>query len=138
MQLGKSTLISCGDVTAAGTSAVNGTAIDMANYEGIVFVVKLGTAAANNSFKLQGGDQSDGSDAVDYASSSVSSDGTSTTLIIDIHKPNKRYVRPVVTRGTSSTIQSITAIRYCGRSLPSAIDADADVAFAAVVSPADA
>ena len=39
--------------TGAGTSAVNGSTVDMNGYEGVLFIAKFGTAAADNTIKAQ-------------------------------------------------------------------------------------
>lgn len=103
---------------AAGTSAVNGTVIDMQGFEGVMFVASVGTAAADNGIKAQQGQQSNLSDAADLASTQVLSDATQTDLVLDVYKPQERYVRPVIVRGTSTTVEAVWAIQYEARTKP--------------------
>ena len=136
MQLGKATRITCGDAAPSATSDVVGTGIDMANHEGAVFVAKIDAASPDITLKLQQASQADFSDAVDLPGATVSSDGTSTTLILDIHKPyQNRYLRPVVERGTAAAVAAITVVRYCPRTKPVDNGEPADNSFAAIVSP---
>jgi hypothetical protein len=44
--------------------------------------------------------------------------GTSALLWLDIHRPPERYVRPVITRGTSTVAGEIWAFPYNARDLP--------------------
>jgi hypothetical protein len=119
--------------TAAGTSTINGTAIDTNGYDGICFVVLYGTLTATQvtQMKAQQGAASNGSDAADIANShtGLMKDADSNTLqAIDIYKPTNRYVRPVVLRGTANAeVLSILAILYHNELAPS-LFADATVA----------
>ena len=103
---------------AAGTSDVNSDVVDTQNYEGVIFVTTLGTAAANNGIKIQGGEQSDLSDAADLLSSSNTPNKT--CVVTQVHKPRERYVRAVVVRGTSTTVDSVVAYLYGARTRPAA------------------
>ena len=125
------------DATSAGTSAVNSSAYDMAGYENITFLVKLGTAAANNSIKAQQDTASGMGSAADLEGTSNASDGTEKLLVVEVVKPRERYVRCVVTRGTSTTIDSITAIQSCPRSIPVDNDASTNNSVEYHVSPAE-
>jgi len=100
----------------AGTSAVNSDGVDMRGYDSVLFIVALGTAAADNTVNAaQGADNS--ADWTDLEGTSVAS-GAKTLLLLDIHKPTDRYVRAEVARGTSTTVDSIIAIQYRARELP--------------------
>ena len=104
--------------TATGTSDVNGTVIDMSGFDGVMFVGAIGSAAANNGIKVQQGAASNLADAADLAGSKVLSDGTQTQFVVDVFRPQERYVRPVMVRGTTTTVDAVFAIQYGGRSLP--------------------
>jgi hypothetical protein len=104
-----------GNVTT-GTSAVNTSTVDTAGYEGLAFLVSIGAAASNNSVKVQDGDTT--SPTTDLAGSSLASDGTATDFLVDILRPQKRYHRLVVTRGTTTTVDAIWAILYNPRTVP--------------------
>ncbi len=98
------------------TSAVNSTVVDTAGAEGVVFSVLFGTAAANNGLKVQQGTLADGSDMADLAGSQIL--GNTRLVVAQVHKPTKRYLRAVAIRGTSSTVDGITADVYGVRTLP--------------------
>lgn len=100
------------DHSTAATSAVESSIIDMAGFAGVVFVTSLGTAAANNTLKVQQDDANGTGGMADLAGSEVSAGTSDEDLIVAVHQPAKRYLRAVVTRGTSSTCESIYAIRY--------------------------
>lgn len=104
----------------AATSAIESDVVDMSGYDGVLFLTRFGTAAANNSVKVQQGEESNLSDAVDLEGSGVVSgaDPSNEAIYVDVYKPNKRYVRLYVTRGTSSTLGEIWAIKYGPRKAP--------------------
>lgn len=104
----------------AATSAIESDVVDMSGYDGVLFLTRFGTAAANNSVKVQQGEESNLSDAVDLEGSGVVSgaDPSNEAIYVDVYKPNKRYVRLYVTRGTSSTLGEIWAIKYGPRKVP--------------------
>lgn len=103
--------------TAAGTTAVNGTGIDLvASFGGPFTAIRaicfLGTLTATQvtSLKLQGSDTSISTgfaDMVDANGNSIqtaaAADGDSNKmLIVECYRPMHRYVRPVVNRGTAN------------------------------------
>jgi len=114
------------NAAAAGTSAVNGSAIDMLGFDGVMFVAAVGalTATQVTSLKAQEGDTS--SPTADLAGSLVGplADGDSNKcLVLDIYRPLKRYIRPVLNRATANAVvDGIWAIQYCGHKAPTSHD----------------
>lgn len=108
------------DHSAAGTSAVDSSAVDMTGYDGVLFVTSFGTANANNTVKLAVSATSGGSYA-DLAGTSVASGSSDEDVWIDmtggVADAAKPFVRLTAARGTSSTLESIYAIQYKARSL---------------------
>lgn len=104
--------------TTTGTSTVNTSTVDMQGYEGVVFLASISTAAANNGIKAQQGQQSGMGDAADLAGSQLLSDGTKTDLLLDIYRPQDRYVRAAVIRGTTTVIDAVWAIQYMAGKKP--------------------
>jgi hypothetical protein len=99
----------------AGTSAVNSSEIDMANYAGAIFLTSIGTSAANNSFKVQGSDTS-GSGHADITGAVAQSEAANETRLgVSVHRPRKRYLRTETTRTTSTTSGDIWCIQYGAR-----------------------
>ena len=103
------------DHTAAGTSTVTSDEIDMAGYDGVVFVTSFGTAASGNLITMHHGAVS----GTVAASVALLASGTSDEdVILDVQRPIFRYLKCVATRGTSSTLESMWAIQYKARAEP--------------------
>lgn len=114
------------NAVAAGTSDTQvGTAIDTLGWDGILFIFAFGTitSTAVVTIKAQQGLQSGGGDAADLegTAQSVADTDDNKIVVIDIYKPRKRYVRPVVTRATANAvIDGVVAILYRGELTPAA------------------
>jgi len=104
--------------TATGTTTINTSVVDMQGYDGVVFLVSTGSAAADIGVKLQQGQVSDGSDAADLAGSKQLSDATQKAFVLDLYQPQERYVRAAIQRTTTTTIEAAWAIQYCGAKMP--------------------
>ena len=111
-------LIKVKDHSSAATSAVTSDIVDTQGYEGVLFVTSFGTAAADNTLKLQQDTDSAGGTMADLEGTSVASGSSDEDVWIDIYKPRERYVRAVAARGTSSTLESIWASLYNPREMP--------------------
>jgi hypothetical protein len=114
---------------AAGTSAINGDIADMAGFDGVRAVLVMGaiTATAVTSLKWQQGDASDLSDAEDVAGTgiTIADDDDDKVFISDIVRPEKRYVRPVVSRGTANAVVASCVVeKYMAKELPVTQHAD--------------
>lgn len=136
--LSEGVLITVDGPTTAGTSEVDSTALDMTGYDGVIFIVKIGTAAANNSAKAQEDTATGMGTVQDLAGSSTPSSAVATlkTLVIDVQRPVKQFVRCAVLRGTSTTVDAIVAIQYRARNLPTTQSAIA-VALKQLNAPAE-
>lgn len=104
--------------TGAGTSDVTGSTIDMQGYEGVLFLAKFGTAAANNTLKAQQDSDSAMGAAADLVGTSVGVGSSDELVWLDIYRPQERYVRAIGLRGTSTTLDWGIALRYGPRTLP--------------------
>lgn len=126
MNLSKNTKISTAitpTAGAAGTTDINGSILDMQNFDGVLATVRMGaiTASAVTSIKMQQGDESDLSDAADLEGTgqSIADDDDDETFYIDLFKPTKRYVRLVVDRGTANAVvAAANYIQYGPRKAP--------------------
>jgi len=125
--LSKEVGISIGATTtagAAGSTAINGTAVDMAGFEACLAIVPLGTivGTAVTSIKAQVADDSGFTVNVeDVATSNQSIADTEDDKVyyFDVTRPTRRWLRIVVSRGTANaTIGGIIYLRYRGRELP--------------------
>jgi len=102
------------DHSAAGTGTVTSDELDMAGFDSVIFLTSVGTAAADNVLTLHESLASAGEAA---SAALLASDAASTEdLVLDVFwNPAYRYAKAVVTRGTSSTCESIWAIQYNAR-----------------------
>ncbi len=128
------------DHTTAGTGDVTSDSVDMqedGGYDGVVFVTSYGTANANNILKAS--QSADDSTFTEYGSTAqVISGASDEDVILEIARPTKRYLKAVAERGTSSTLESIWAIRYGSRTRPVASHAVSGTsAIVQASSPAD-
>ena len=116
---GRTKFIKVEDHTTAGTSAVESATVDMAQdggYEGVVFLTSFGTAATDNTAEVA--QSSDDSSFDDLVGSKVASGSSDEDVWIDVFRPQERYLRMQVARGTSSTLESIWAVLYNPRKVP--------------------
>jgi hypothetical protein len=126
MNLSKNTKISTAitpTAGVAGTSDINGSTLDMADWEGVLMICRMGaiTALAVTSIKAQQGAASDLSDAADLEGTgqTVADDDDDETFYIDIYQPRERYVRLVVDRGTqNAVVAAANYIQYGPRKAP--------------------
>ena len=119
----------------AGTSAVTGTGVDMAGWDGVLFFVQVATANAGNHLHAEQSDAS-GSGYADLEGSEVVPGDNGDYAVLDVQSPTKRYVRPIVTRGASTATGDILAIRYRGRNVPGT-HAGVFADLVQIVSPAE-
>ena len=108
------------DHSTAATSDVTSSELDMAGFEGVVFVTSFGTANTGNLVTVHGADTSGAEAATTTTCSSGSSDED---VIVDVINPTFRYLKLVATRGASSTLESIWAIQYGARTKNQTSDA---------------
>jgi len=106
---------------AAGTTDIEGSAIDTANFDGVQFVVQLGAivSGAVTSLKLQECATS-GVNYTDVANTSitVADDDDNEIRYLDYHRPAERYVRLYVDRATQNATLTAVAIAYGAKSQP--------------------
>lgn len=130
--------ISADAPTIAGTTTIDSSIIDMQGYSGVLFIVRLGTAAANNNIRVQQDTDSAMGAAADLAGTLVAA-GSNNVVAVEVVYPGgptgERYVRCRVTRGTSTTIDSIIAIRFGARTLPTTMPSS--VSFESWIGPAE-
>lgn len=107
---------------AAGTSAINGSIIDMQDYDGVLFMLMLGAivAGAVTSVKLQHGDVANLSDAADVLGSSqtIADTEDDTVRYLEMVKPSKRYCRIVVSRATQNATVAAVALPFHKKESP--------------------
>lgn len=106
------------DHSTANTTDVTSAEVDMAGYEGVLFISSFGTAAANNTMKAQQDTVTGMGSAADLLGTSVASGTSDEDVWIDVFRPRERFVRVIGLRGTSTTMESIWAIQYGARKQP--------------------
>lgn len=110
-------IIKVQDASGANTTDVTSDGVDMAGYEGVIFVSSYGTAAADNLPHAEQGLTSGGS-YDDLASTEVGVSTSDEDVYLEIVRPGDRFVRTVWERGTSSTLGDIWAHVFGARNLP--------------------
>jgi hypothetical protein len=105
--------------TAAGTSSVTTSSVDMAQdggYDGVLFLSAFGTPATNNN--VYGRDSDDNSTFNDINASTTAPGASDAFQYLDIVIPQHRYVESVWQRGTSTTLGDVWALLYRSHHLP--------------------
>ncbi len=102
---------------ATGTSTITSSAIDMAGYDGALFIIRLGSPATNNNIRISQCDTTGGSYA-ELTGTLVGNHATDNPLVIDIYRPREQFLKYIVTRGTTTTIDIVTVIQYNARNRP--------------------
>lgn len=100
------------DHSADSTAAVTSDIIDLSGYTGAVFFTSFGTANATNSIKVQGNASNTTDGMEDLEGTSLASGSSDEDVIVELHKPQYRYLQVVATRGASSTLESVWAYLY--------------------------
>jgi len=112
--LSRSKLVKLADHGASTTDAITSSIVDTAGYESAVFFTSFSTANATNSIKIQQNTANQTTGMADLLGSSVASGTSDEDVIIEITKPQERYLQVVVTRGVATTCESIWCVLYNG------------------------
>lgn len=118
---------------SAGTSAVTSDAVDMANWDGVVFFSTIATANAGNFLEVEQSEASDFASAVTLEGTKAVAAENGDMVFADVYRPLEsqgRYLRAKITRGASSATGDIYAIKYAGRTKP-----ETNAIGALVISP---
>jgi hypothetical protein len=100
--------------TATGTTTILSAAYNMAGWDGIMCVVRLGSPATNNNIRATQCDTTGGTYA-DLTGTLVGNHATDNPLIIDLRRPQEQFIKFSVARGTTTTIDSLVVIQYRSR-----------------------
>jgi hypothetical protein len=113
------------NAVAAGTSDQTSSAVDMVGYDSVMFVALLGTLTATQATSMKIQQSSDDGSSDSYGdltgtdSGNMADDDDNQMIIIDVHKPSKRYLKAILLRETANAvIDGIIAIKYNARSVP--------------------
>lgn len=140
MNLSKDVVIRTALDHAEGSADRNGAVFDMSGYEGVLMVCKFGDIAAGavTEIKAQQGAESDLSDAADLEGTgiSVADDDDNQIFIIDLYRPQERYVRLVVDKDASNNTEEMAFyIGYGARNKPVTQTLANEVTYELHVSP---
>lgn len=130
---------------AAGTTKRTSSIVDMAGYDGVLFIAGLGTIIANGTLDVFV-EQNTANSTSGMARLATTTAHTVTTanaaltqsaIAVDVYRPRERYLQCNITPATqNAVILGIVAIRYRGRVQP---DANADLLTSFILaSPAEA
>ena len=103
--------------TVTGTTTIDTAEVDMAGWDGVLFVVRFGTPASNNNIRGQQDVVTGMAGAADLAGTLVNH-ATNAVHMLDLQRPQERFIRCRVTRGTSTTIDTMLVLQYRGRNKP--------------------
>lgn len=111
------------DASAAGTSVINSAVVDMAGYDGVVFLTSTGTVLATGTatVKVQQDTAVGMGAAADLLGTSQAFIDTddNKSVAVDVKRPLERYLRLVITRATANSDWGpIWALQYRARKLP--------------------
>lgn len=125
---------------AAGTTDQNSSEVDMKGFEGVMFIAAFGTIdpTAVTSVKAQQDTVTGMAGAADLEGSSISvaADDDDLVVVLDIYRPQERFVRCVIDRGTANAvIDGVIAIQYGPRKKPTTHDATTVVGTEVHASP---
>lgn len=130
------------NAVAAGQTTQTSSAVDMADYEGCLFIALLGACDGTSVPSLKAQQSSDDGSTDSYAdllgTSVAGTDADDNKmLILDVYRPRERYLKALVTRATADVvIDGVLAIKYGPRKTP--ITQGSDVANSELhVSPAE-
>ena len=103
---------------AAGSADSNGSSVNMAGFQGVTFIASLGTLTAGAVTALKAQQSSDdgstdGWSDIEGSAVDVADSEDNTLVYLDIVRPTKQYVRPVVERATANAvINAVIALQY--------------------------
>ena len=140
----KLTLVVAGQADGQGDPA--GTGLNMAGFDGVLFVLIAGTITGSGTITMAAEQSSDDAATDDYtaltgaSAQAVGSADSDLLLVVDVIKPSKQYVRVQITRAVAnSVIGGVLAIQYMADEKAAATaSAQLAAAIVQVAAPAEA
>ena len=131
-------------ITGTQDTDIDGTPVDMQGYEGVMFMVPIiATSATSDTLMgIVGAESaSSGGTFLDYTTatgqikflSTAANLGDDTLVILDIHKPKDRWVRPTLISSSEMMHGSCIAVRYGTREGPTVFSTATDGVSASAV-----
>lgn len=131
------------NAVAAGTSTQTSSAIDMAGFDGVRFIVSLGAVTSTGVPAVKASDCDTTGGSYNDILGSLGTAYTASTddnkvWVIDIFRPTHRFVKCIVTRATANAvIDGIIAEQYGARFQPKTDDATTALGRKVLSSPID-
>ncbi len=103
------------NTTAAGQTVLTSTTVDMAGYDGCLFLISFAVIAGSAVTSIEVHTSTDDSSytALLGTGVTVADDDDNGLFWVDIHKPLERYLRLIVNRATQdSTLDCVIALQY--------------------------
>ncbi len=127
---------------SAAQSTVTSTRVDMAGYEGVMFIVSMGVidgSATTTCYVRQDTATGMGGGAqIAGTVITIADDDDDYAFVMDVYRPEERYLDVQVTRTTSnSEVESIVAIQYGARKVPVTHDSSTVADATYVAGPAE-
>lgn len=140
-QANQEKVIRLSNAAAAATTDVTSSVLDTAGFEGAKLYTLLGAITTNavTSVKVQQSDDDGVADAysdLEASGSVVADDDDNQIVVHDIFRPQKRYLKVVVDRGTqNAVVDGIFAVLYGAKKLPTTDDSATVVSRNCLASP---
>lgn len=112
------------NAVAAGTSVQTSSEVDMQNWDGVQFVALFGTLTATQVTAIKAAQDvvtgmAGAADLLGTLVGPLADADSNKCLVLDIYRPQERFVRCVVNRATANAvIDGVIAIQYRGRVQP--------------------
>ena len=134
--LNKNKIRKVADAAEAATTAVNSSAVDMANFEQVTFMASIAVANAGNHITVQQSATSgfESAETLDGAKAIALENGD--VVAVNVFRPLKRYVRAVLTRTASTATGEIYCAQTGGRTIAVDNNEASEIVSAIVSSPA--
>lgn len=124
--------------TAAGTTDIEATSVDMRDYDAVLFFTTFGTITAGAATNIHVETSSDNASFNDLEGTgvTVAADDDGETFGVEIINPQERYLRLVVDRATqNAVVGEIYALQYRAGTLPITNTVTDTATFESHVSP---
>lgn len=123
---------------AATTDITDAQSVDMAGYDGAIFIAQLGALSASQvtNLQIQGANADTGhADLVGAVTANAADADSDKLLVVDVVKPVQRYLKPMLNRATGNAVlDGIICIRYRASKAPVTQGADV-ISGVTAVSP---
>ena len=113
-----------GAIAAATTDATSITSVDMRGFSGLTLLVSAAaiTSGALTVVKLHQSDDDGSTDAysdIEGSALSIADDSDGKLTVVEMVDPQKRYVKPVITRGTqNAAFEAVLAVQTGPKTAP--------------------